>query len=87
MQLFVDQDYLNGAFEEYGISKGSTAFPDLRPFWSRHCKKSLSALRRTPSLQVQESSWTFVMAGTDPTGYLDPDCNAVDWTILSKARP
>ena len=32
LQLFVDQDYLNGAFEEYGISKGSTAFPDLRPF-------------------------------------------------------
>ena len=32
MQLFVDQDYLNSAFEEYGISKSSTAFPDLRPF-------------------------------------------------------
>ena len=32
LQLFVDQDYLNSAFEEYGISKGSTAFPDLRPF-------------------------------------------------------
>ena len=32
LQLFVDQDYLKSAFEEYGISKGSTAFPDLRPF-------------------------------------------------------
>jgi hypothetical protein len=32
LQLFVDQDCWNSAIEEYGISKGSTAFPDLRPF-------------------------------------------------------
>ena len=32
LQLFVDQDCLNSAFQEYGISKGSTAFPDLGPF-------------------------------------------------------
>ena len=49
LQLFVDQDYLNSAFEEYGISKGSTAFPDLRPFLEQTLQKSLSALRRTPS--------------------------------------
>ena len=45
------------------------------------------AHQRWGACQVQESSWTFVMAGSNQAGYLDPDCNVVNWTILSEARP
>ena len=30
LHLFVDENYFNSPFEEYGITRGSTAFPDIR---------------------------------------------------------
>ena len=40
LHLFVDETYLNSAFEEYGITRGSTAFPDLRPMIEQTPKES-----------------------------------------------
>ena len=85
LPLFVDQDYLSSAFEEYGISKGSTAFPDLRPFLEQTLSEE--PISAEAHAKFRKISWTFVMAGSNQAGYLDPDCNVVDWTVLSEARP
>ena len=84
MQLFVDQDYLSSAFEEYGISKGSTAFPDLCPFLEQTLSEE--PISAEAHAKFRKISWTFVMAGSNQAGYLDPDSNVVDWTVLSEAR-
>ena len=77
MQLFVDQDYLNSAFQEY--PKVPLHFLIFVHFWSRHCQKSLSALRRAPS----SGEFLDVCYGWHRPDRIscDPDCHAVDWTI------
>ena len=40
LHLFVDENYLNSAFEEYGITRGSSAFPDIRSMIEQTVKES-----------------------------------------------